>query len=115
MVEEKKDLEQAFAALFKNSASGSGEEELLRVASDYALQLNAEQIKILLYMEGIALSVRESSKWRYDRIITFIHRYLELKKHNQSDVFIMASLREISLRRYLNESSFKVNIDKGGR
>jgi len=112
---EPKDLELAFQSLFKNSASGSGEEELLRVASDYALQLNAEQIKILLYMEGVALAVKETSKWRYDRIYAFIHRYLELKKHNQSDLFIMASLREISLRRYLNEGSFKVNIDKGNR
>lgn len=112
---EPKDLEAAFQSLFKNSASGSGEEELLRVASDYALQLTAEQIKILLYVEGVALGVQTTSPWRYARLMGFIHRYLDLKKHNQSDLFIMASLREISLRRYLNESSFKVNIDKGGR
>lgn len=112
---EPKDLEQAFQSLFKNSASGSGEEELLRVASDYALQLTAEQIKILLYVEGVALGVQTASPWRHARLMGFIHRYLDLKKHNQSDIFIMASLREISLRRYLNEGSFKVNIDKGMR
>jgi hypothetical protein len=44
-------LEESFNKLFSSSVSGTGEEELLRIASDYALQIHAPQIKCLQYIE----------------------------------------------------------------
>lgn len=102
-------LEEAFGSLFKTSASGTGEEELLRIASTYSMQLTARQIKALLWLEWVK---RDQSPDTQDRITNFITRWLFLKQNNNSDVFVMKALEFISLRKFLNENSFKVNIEK---
>lgn len=105
-----KNLEDAFANLFKTSASGTGEEELLRIASRYSMQLTAAQIKVLLWLEWAAETQAppHQRKW----IHNFVGRWLALKENNNSDVFVMKALEYISLRKFLNENSFKVNIEK---
>jgi len=102
-------LEDAFQDLFKTSASGSGEEELLRIASKHAMQLSAAQIKVLLYLEWQAPIYPEPYR---SQITTFIHRYIDLKQNNNSDIFVMKALEHISLRKFINENSMKVNIEK---
>jgi len=102
-------LENAFQDLFKTSASGSGEEELLRIASKHAMQLSAAQIKVLLYLEWQADIYPDPYK---TQIRQFVARYLELKQNNNSDIFVMKALEHISLRKFINENSMKVNIEK---
>jgi len=108
-VEQQENLEDAFQGLFKSSATGTGEEELLRIASDYALQINANQIKTLLFLESLSNQI---SNKQGIILKNFVERWLEIKRHNNSDAFVMKALEFISLRRFLSESSFKVNIEK---
>jgi len=104
-----KNLEDAFGGLFGTSTSGTGEEELLRIASTYSRQFSAKQIKVLLYLEWHHTRYPEPMK---KRIRAFIDEYLRLKQYNNSDGFVMKALEHISLRRFLNENSMKVNIEK---
>lgn len=116
-------LEDAFGQLFKSSVSGTGEEELLRIASDYALQITAKQVRLLLYLEHksesfklAALNTKGRLSKQFDWAARYLHefvfRWLELKKHNNSDVFVMRALDSISLRKFINENTLKVNIEK---
>lgn len=101
-------LEDAFQNLFKTSASGTGEEELLRIASQFSMQLSSKQIKALLYLEMLVTEGHPRRVW----IAEFVERWLTLKRNNDSDMFVMKALEHISLRKFLNENSFKVNIEK---
>lgn len=117
-------LEDAFSNLFKSSVSGTGEEELLRIASNYSLQITAPQIKILLYLEHkaetfdlaytYAKTTQLQAKYRFiaNYLRMFVRRWLELKQHNNSDIFVMRALDSISLRKFINENTLKVNIEK---
>jgi len=110
VVESPKDdtnLEDAFQNLFKTSASGTGEEELLRIASVYSRQLSARQIKAVLYLEWVARDHEEKV-----RIRAFVDKWMELKQYNNSDIFVMKALEFISLRKFINENTMKVNIEK---
>lgn len=117
-------LEDAFGKFFKSSVSGTGEEELLRIASDYALQINAHQIKCLLYLSHWSIKFRMAAAaqkneqvksyylWQADTLQEFVYKWLDWKKHNNSDVFVMRALDSISLRKFINENTLKVNIEK---
>jgi len=111
---ETENLEDAFGELFKNSTSGTGEEELLRIASRYSLQLSVPQMKALLYLEWWVDEYKKHpiTLPKSRRIRSFVDRYLELKQYNGSDLFVMKALEYISLRRFINENSMKVNIEK---
>lgn len=102
-------LEDTFQQLFKTSASGTGEEELLRIASTYSRQLNARQIKAILFLEWQIPMLPDTEK---DRIRHFVNRWLELKQYNNSDIFVMKALEHIALRKFIGENSVKVNIEK---
>lgn len=102
-------LEDAFGSLFKTSASGTGEEELLRIASTYSRQITARMIKALLYLHWL----KEHTNERQTKLIdTFITHWLEYKQFNNSDKFVMRALDSISLRKFIGENAFKVNIEK---
>lgn len=102
-------LEDAFQSLFKTSASGTGEEELLRIASTYSRQISARMIKAILYLEWCKHNYDEKTQLK---VTSFIDRWLELKQFNNSDIFVMKALEHISLRKFINENSVKVNIEK---
>lgn len=108
--EEGGNLEDAFGNLFKTSASGTGEEELLRIASTYSRQLSTRAIKAILYLEWITAE-REGKSYQ-ERMKHFIDRWLELKQYNNSDQFVMRALDSISLRKFIGENAFKINIEK---
>jgi len=106
-------FEESLGSLLKNSVSGSGEEELLRIASRYSLQISAYQIKALLLMGYMARRWRRAGYLDDAGILDWLaERWLFLKENNHSDLFIMKALEFISLRKFLNENTFKVNIDK---
>jgi hypothetical protein len=103
-------LEDAFQGLFKTSASGTGEEELLRIASTYSRQISASMIKAVLWLEWSAAISRDPEYTK--RMTRFIDRWLELKQFNNSDQFVMRALDSISLRKFIGENAFKINIEK---
>lgn len=102
-------LEDKVASWLQSSVSGTGEEELLRIASTYSRQISARQIRCLLYIEMVAAVSPEETK----KLLTqFIERWLELKQYNNSDIFVMKALEFISLRKFINENTMKLNINK---
>lgn len=104
-------LEDAFQSLFRTSASGTGEEELLRIASTYSRQITASQIKVILYLEWLILNENIPAT-RKTQLRAFVDRWLELKQYNNSDMFVMRALDSISLRKFIGENAFKINIEK---
>lgn len=107
--EAKQNLEQVFSDLFKGGTTGTGEEELLRVAAKYSMQLSAAQIKCLLYIQFQA----DRFGGEVAKILhNFIKKWLEWKEYNNSAGFISHVIGDISMRRFLTEQSFKVDIKK---
>jgi len=106
---EQKDLEKEFSNIFGGSVSATGEEELLRIASKFSRQLSSPQIRALLLLEWIAPELPEPKK---TQITNFVERWLELKQYNHSDVFVMKALEFISLRKFISENTFKINLEK---
>ena len=74
-------MEEAVKAIFRTSVSGSGEEELLRIASTYSQQVSARQMKVMLYLGLRALTMDEAEK---EKVKYFIDRWFEMKKYNNS-------------------------------
>lgn len=107
---ESQNLEQVFSDLFKGGATATGEEELLRLASKYSMQLSTAKIKALLYIYWYSDTCGVPKlKIALDR---FIENWLRLMEYNNSAGYIMKIMEFISLRRFLNEQSFKVDIKK---
>ena len=106
---EPSNVEDAFQGLFSSASSGSGEEELLRIASQFALQITAPQIRVVLFLKDVALKRGGEVA---SRINAFVDEWLRIKSHNNSDIYIMKALEYVSLRKFLNEQSFKVDIQK---
>lgn len=98
--------------LMANSTSAGGEEEMLRIASEFSLQLDADQIRAILWLEMFAKKLSrllpEEGAW----LANWASEWRKLKKNNHSDQFMVAIMDRISLRKYFNENTFKVNIDK---
>jgi len=108
-MEEEKALETQFQELFGGAESPGGEEEMLRIAAKYSRQLNARQIKVLLFLQWASVLTSEVEA---KAIRSFVDRWLEWKQFHNSDIFVMRALENISLRRFINENSMKVNIEK---
>ncbi len=117
MANDLENVEKTVGDFFKAGVSGSGEEELLRIASNFSLQLYSDQIKCALFCEIMALRLKRHIKPKFQEageiLENFIPRWLKLKEQNNSADFVQRCLEFISLRRFLNEQSFKVNIQKG--
>src|SRR3972149_557066 len=113
---EANNLEDTFQQLFSSSASSTGEEELLRIASAYSRQYSSAQMRVLLYLRQVAnyylRKESDSAKQSGRDLCEFLDRWEGLKQYNNSDVFVMKALEHISLRRFINENSVKVNIEK---
>lgn len=104
--------EVAVSDLLGNSSSPGGEEEMLRIASEFSLQLDADQIRAILWLEMFAKRLGrvlpEEGRW----LANWCAEWRKLKKNNHSDQFMVAIMDKISLRKFFNEQTFKVNIDK---
>jgi len=88
-------------------SGGSGDEELLKVASKYSLQLSGDQMRALSLLELIKPECNSTDQ---KRITAFVENYLKMKEYNGSDMFVMAALREISLKKFI--SSIGINAIK---
>jgi len=110
-LEEKKiNGEDIFASLFKTSASGTGEEELLRIGAGFSRQITGRQIKKLCLLAMVARRCNESTRINLEN---FIDRYMELKQYNQSKEYVMRMFDSIALRKYINSDAMKINVTRG--
>lgn len=106
-------LEDAWQSLFSGGATGTGEEELLKIASNYALQLSAKQIRALLRLELEAIDLDNKGRAvEAKKIRHFVTNWILYKRNNNSEMFVMRALDAISLRRFIGENAFKVDIQK---
>lgn len=97
-------LEQVFSNLFEKG--GSGEEELLRIASTYSRQITPQQIKAILLLNYA------NSFLKTDILKDFCDKWLELQQFNNSATFVMRALESISLKKFIGDQTFKINVDK---
>lgn len=106
-------IEDRVGNLFSSGVSGTGEEELLRLASKFSKQYQTAQIRIILFLEHIANTYELLGEYgKAERITRFVTRYEDLMQYNGSEMFVMRALEAISLRKYINDSSLKINVEK---
>jgi len=103
-------LEDKIQSAFGGTFSGTGEEELLRVASKFSLQYTGNQIRIMLYLYDVALRYKGASN--SERLVAYVNKYSELKQFNNSDRFVMTALESIALKRFIGENALKINVEK---
>lgn len=106
---ETKSAEDIFGGLFGASASGTGEEELLRIASKYSLQLSGRQVQCLIKLRLHAELAEAPTKKTLD---SFIEKWLEWQQYHGSMAYIMRALDSVALRKFINENTFKVAVNK---
>jgi len=108
-------IEDVMGNFLSGESGVGGDEELLKVASQYALVLKGKQIKVLLWLK-VKIELyklgNEMEKKRAVVLETYVKQYIEWKSYHNAQNFIMRALDNISLRRFINENSLKVNIDK---
>ena len=89
--EEKRfDLESAFGDMFSKSISATGEEELLRIASDHAKQYTSEQMMGIVLLEWIKEKAKNTQTKREIEVV--IQTIDKLKRYHHSDEFVMRAL-----------------------
>jgi hypothetical protein len=101
-----------FDEFFKNifeQAAGTGDEELLKIAANYSRQITVGQMRAITFLKWLASFASETLK---TRLLDFVENWLELKRFNNSDIFVMRALESISLRKFLGENAIKVNVEK---
>jgi len=108
---EKTNIEEVFNELFKGGTTSTGEEEILKTASKYSMQLSAGQIKLLLYINDCAYRIGIETK-DGERLMKFIKMWLEWKQYNNSASFIDRIMSHLSLKRFIGENAFRVDIKK---
>lgn len=112
MSEEKKPNIADLMANFGDTSGGS-DEEMLKIASNYSLQMSGRQIACLMKLKMFALSYGHLNKTLLSDIETFIKEYLELKHFHESGPFIRAVIGDLSLKRIIPNDATKVNVMKG--
>jgi len=98
-------------ASFSHSSEG-GDEELLRIASNYALQISPDQISTIMKLKMFALDYRHLNKDLPAKIEIFIKEYLEIKHYHESGSFIERIIGSLSLKRIIPQDAVKVNVMK---
>lgn len=102
--------ENSFMKLFEGAQSASGDQELLKVAADFASQYTGEQMRTLCYLHGL-IAQRPDSPFS-KKVRPILDKYVEYKRNHNSAMYVMAALDSIALRKFVNENTMKVNIQK---
>lgn len=90
-------------------SSGGGDEELLRIASNFSRQITGRQQRTMamLYMFGISKGGEIEKK-----ITKFLDYYMTNKQYHESGPFVMRALDAIAVKRYIDPGAVKVNVNK---
>jgi len=107
--EQKLSAEEVFQNLFGASASGTGEEELLRIAAKFSVQISGRQMRCLVKIQG---HLEQASVKTKTALIAMVAKWFELKQYHNSNIYVMRALDSIALRKFVNENTFKVNVQK---
>lgn len=102
--EKQQDLTNIMQGLFQAT---SGEEDMLRVATKYTLQLTQEQVKLLLFIKW-ASTFTEKHR---ERLNNFVNEYLEMKQYCNSGIFVMKLFEFLSLKRFI-ETGLDLKVQK---
>lgn len=106
------DLEKSFATLFGSSVSGTGEEELIKLASKFSRQLSIRQIRALMYLKDLSLRFEKIDLVKSKRLNFFVENWLEWKQYNHSDMFVSRIIGDISMRKFINDQTLKIDVKK---
>lgn len=101
------DIMGAFA-----SGSNGGDEEILKIASDYALQITPNQIATLLKLKMFAIDNSEKYPHIMEKVDKFTKEYLTMKKFHESGAYIMRMVDSLSLKKIVPNDAVKVNVMK---
>jgi len=93
-------------------ASGSPDEEMLRIASNYALQMNPGQIYTVMKLKAFAEDYKHINPQLPERIEMFVSKWLEIKHFHESGNFILRTIDSLSLKRIIPSDATKVNVMK---
>lgn len=102
--------EELFENLTASSASGTGEEELLRIASKFSKQVSMRQIRKLIILKVVAPNF--SNETVRQGLKDVVDIWIEYKQYHQSNGYVMAALDAISLRKFINDQTMKINLNK---
>lgn len=93
-------------------ASGSADEEILRITSQYALQLTPGQIYTIMKLKAFALDYGAKNSQLKNILTSFIADWLEIKHYHESGGFILRVVDSLSLKRIIPNDATKVNVMK---
>jgi hypothetical protein len=102
-------LEDKWKGLFESSDL-NGEEELLKTATKYTIQIAPDQSRCLLFVRYVARLA--SNDIKKDQLNGFVKDWLEFQRYNNSQSFIMRILEAIALKRFWTQDTIKTNIQK---
>lgn len=94
------------------SHSTGGDDEMLRIASQYALQITPEQIDTLTRLRCFALDYEQYNPQMKIKIELFIKEYLEIKHYHESGGFIGRIIEALSVKRLIPTDAVKFNVMK---
>lgn len=102
------DIMSAFA-----QSSNNGDEEMLRIASEYSLQVGPRQMRTLLLLDLAAYQYKHLNA---DLPILFgdliAKKWLQLKHHHESGPFIMRVIDSLAVKKLVPNDAVKVNVMK---
>jgi len=101
------DIMGAFTA-----GSSGGDEEILKIASDYALQITPAQIACLIKLKMFAIDNQKKYPEIGAKVDKFTHEYLTMKKFHESGMFIRTIIADLSLKKIVPNDAVKVNVMK---
>lgn len=102
-------MEESFEEIFGASASGTGEEELLKIAARFSRQLTARQMRCIIKLKAHMQLAGDKTRRTLEAIVS---EFLELKQYHNSNLYVMRALDSVALRRFINENSVKINVQK---
>lgn len=100
-----------FMNMFASAGSG-GDEEILKIASEYALQIGPQQIATLMRLKLFARDYAKYNSELPDKINYFVREYLHIKKYHESGGFIQRIIADLSLKKIVPNDAVKVNVMK---
>lgn len=111
-IEQNNDVSMANIMESFNQSSNGGEEEILRIASNYALQIGSQQIRTLLMLKMVAIEYASKNHAFATQTELFVKEYLDMKHHHESGAFIMRVIDSLAVKRLITENTAKVNVMK---
>lgn len=96
-----------------SQSSGGGDEEILKIASEYALQVGPRQIQTIMRLKMFALTYAKINENLTFVIESFIQEYLKVKHFHESGMFIRGVIGDLSLKKIIPPDAIRMNVMKG--